>query len=562
MKPPRSLMLREYHEFRDFLLGALDDAGAHEADVGTMLCETLAFAADRAAYAQEAVYAEGFLSTSRQRRSVQRHLRLSGLRMHDGCNGRGFVIACPSESMDVRPMSFHDRDAAGGIPLRPIAEVAPKLVVPARNRAEVLSLSDEGCVLRFQADPGDLTGAFVALGGSHVEHVARVTVARRSGDQTLDLVWADEDSNGRRAVGRLQSTHAWCNVIPVEVAEACRSEVVVERDTWILPIAFADIVRRHPPASDVSARSLLAADPRLAHPVIRLSEAQSGHSWEWRQDLLASRPHDRHFALEPYGPYTVVRFGDGNHGARPAPRARFEAELWVGNGSRHGYRVGTTMRIVTPEAPSASSSQAWLARQHRGSEPETAPDEATAYLPECEVLRTCDDYRDFVRRRSNVDVRVDAQWRGDRRHVSILAPQQTLSRVRALSHEIQGRALVHDEIVFGDVRTVEIDVVLRVGVPSSEADAVVAAVARRLCSPGGVLASESSSGMRGIAASSIIAEAQRVAGVRWVWVARLARATDDERAPSSPFLELAFDERPVARLSIDVRSVDDEEDVP
>jgi len=61
------------------------------ADVGVMLVELLAYAADNLSYRQDAIANEAYLATAHKRVSVRRHVRLVDYALHDGCNARAFV---------------------------------------------------------------------------------------------------------------------------------------------------------------------------------------------------------------------------------------------------------------------------------------------------------------------------------------------------------------------------------------------------------------------------------------------------------------------------------------
>ncbi|MDE1948648.1 MAG: putative baseplate assembly protein, partial [Burkholderiales bacterium] len=61
------------------------------ADVGVMLVELLAYAADNLAYRQDAIATEAYLNTARRRVSVRRHARLVDYHLHEGCNACAWV---------------------------------------------------------------------------------------------------------------------------------------------------------------------------------------------------------------------------------------------------------------------------------------------------------------------------------------------------------------------------------------------------------------------------------------------------------------------------------------
>ena len=89
------------------------------ADLGVVLVELLAYAADNLSYRQDAIANEAYLATARQRVSVRRHARLVDYFMHEGCNARAFVhfdvvgqtVALPS---GTQLLTRTPRPAAGG----------------------------------------------------------------------------------------------------------------------------------------------------------------------------------------------------------------------------------------------------------------------------------------------------------------------------------------------------------------------------------------------------------------------------------------------------------------
>lgn len=93
---PINYLARDYQGFRRLMLDRLavlmpgwKEPGAASAEV--TLVEMLAHAADRLAYAQDAVATESYLDTARLRASAKRHAKLVDYVMHDGCNARTFV---------------------------------------------------------------------------------------------------------------------------------------------------------------------------------------------------------------------------------------------------------------------------------------------------------------------------------------------------------------------------------------------------------------------------------------------------------------------------------------
>ena len=89
-------LAKDYQGFRRLMLDRLSllVPGWTErsaADLGVVLVELLAYAADNLSYRQDAIANEAYLATARQRVSVRRHARLVDYFMHEGCNARAFV---------------------------------------------------------------------------------------------------------------------------------------------------------------------------------------------------------------------------------------------------------------------------------------------------------------------------------------------------------------------------------------------------------------------------------------------------------------------------------------
>jgi hypothetical protein len=96
VQPLIDYMAKDYASFRQALLDFLPTiipewTERHEADIGIMLLELIAYAGDQLSYYQDAVSNEAYLATARQRISVRRHARLLDYQMHDGASARTFV---------------------------------------------------------------------------------------------------------------------------------------------------------------------------------------------------------------------------------------------------------------------------------------------------------------------------------------------------------------------------------------------------------------------------------------------------------------------------------------
>jgi hypothetical protein len=95
-KPRIDYLAKDYTGFRRMMLDRLSllTPGWSErsaADLGVMLVELMAYAADNLSYRQDAIANEAYLATAHKRVSVRRHTRLVDYALHDGCNARAWV---------------------------------------------------------------------------------------------------------------------------------------------------------------------------------------------------------------------------------------------------------------------------------------------------------------------------------------------------------------------------------------------------------------------------------------------------------------------------------------
>jgi hypothetical protein len=97
-EPQIDYMAKDYRSFRQALLDRLPTVvpawvERHEADLGIVLLELLAYAGDQLSYQQDAVANEAYLDSARQRVSVRRHARLVDYVVDEGVSARAFVVA-------------------------------------------------------------------------------------------------------------------------------------------------------------------------------------------------------------------------------------------------------------------------------------------------------------------------------------------------------------------------------------------------------------------------------------------------------------------------------------
>lgn len=168
-KPDIDYLAKDYQGFRRLMLDRMSllVPGWQErsaGDMGVMLVELLAFAADNLSYRQDAIANEAYLATARQRVSVRRHARLVDYLLHEGCNARAFVhlnvsghniplmkgtqllTHTPKLGTPVKPASPELRDAIAGGAL--VFETAHDAVLDANfNELLFYTWGDQGCCL-------------------------------------------------------------------------------------------------------------------------------------------------------------------------------------------------------------------------------------------------------------------------------------------------------------------------------------------------------------------------------------------------------------------------------
>lgn len=94
--PRLDYLARDYQGFRRLILDRLSLVmprwtERNPADIGVVIAEIMAYAADHLAYYQDAVATEAYLGTARKRISVRRHTRLQDYFLDEGCNSRVWI---------------------------------------------------------------------------------------------------------------------------------------------------------------------------------------------------------------------------------------------------------------------------------------------------------------------------------------------------------------------------------------------------------------------------------------------------------------------------------------
>lgn len=338
-------------------------------------------------------------------------------------------------------------------------------------------------------------------------------------------------------------------------------------DARYVPGRFRPRLRRGPlthsrplPENAPAAR-LLAQDPRLAAPAIRLvafpdpgckPDGRRGEAplplpaalWDARPDLLSSAYGSLHFVaeLDEEG-RAVLRFGDGNTGYRPDANSRFVADYRVGNGPAGNVGAGAIAHVVYRlKRPSGIR----LVRNPLPAAGGVAPEPIsqvkllapTAFRRRLERAVTAEDYAAIVMRDFPNEVQRAAatlRWMGSWYEVLLAidargraeADQTLLDRIAA--HLERYRRAGHD-LAVDPARQVSLDVALQVnvrpGFPRGHVKAALLDVFssrnRRDGRPGYFHPDRLSFG-QGIYLSHLVAAAQAVPGVESVDVKRLER---------------------------------------
>jgi hypothetical protein len=105
--PEIDYLSRDYLSFRQLMLDRLtalvpDWQAANEADLGSVMIEILAYAADYLSYYQDAVATEAYLGTARSRISIRRHAHLLNYQVNEGCNARVWVQVAVNKELILK----------------------------------------------------------------------------------------------------------------------------------------------------------------------------------------------------------------------------------------------------------------------------------------------------------------------------------------------------------------------------------------------------------------------------------------------------------------------------
>ncbi len=422
--PPRiDYLTRDYQSFRRLMLDRLsvllpDWNERNPADLGVTLVELLAFAADRAAYFQDAVATEAYLDTARLRTSVRRHARLLDYRVHEGCNARAWVHLKMVEAPDGYSLPDGVRFLTGvpdtDIVIRTVAEDealesgpevfeamhAVELLTHVHNEILFYTWGESRCVLPAGATSASLrpsnpadklelkAGDVLVLEEvRHPEtgHTADADPARRHAVRLLevskcktdelykedywDVIWHEEDALPFPLC--LQEVTVDNKSQPVSVARGNivlvdhgRTHTAKELVPSPVPLGRyrprlddTDLTWRVPYTHDLdrSASASLEQSPRDALPELGLSDGED----PWiavKELLLGSDPFSREFVVEMESDgLAYIRFGDGVLGREPARGVTLRATYRTGRGVIGNVGAGAIQHVVSDELGDAVS---------------------------------------------------------------------------------------------------------------------------------------------------------------------------------------------------------------
>ena len=403
--PQLDYLARDFSSFRRLMFDRLALLQPNEgieaaATLRTTLLEVLAYAADRAAYHQDAVATEAYLGTARQRRSVRRHGRLLGYRMHEGCNARTFVhlrlldgvrvdagalragtvfrTAVPDLGTVVEP---HEVDNLPPSVLGFQAVMPAGVLSAAHNEITLHTWGDEKCCLLAGATctdlvdtgdlelaPGDLllfeqvrspeTGAEADADPDErwvvrLTHVSDPIQDRLMSDglQVRRVTWHSDDAPKHDVpiVGDPATfLVARANLVLVDQGLPVEEAPVLDtygRDSYGRGARVLARLREKPltfsEAIDVrlSATKLLRQDPRNALPQVTLRG--EGQEWTTVHDLLNSSSSAAVVVVEVGDDYGAwLRFGDDEFGRRPSQSSVSESQRGTEAPFVAKYRIG------------------------------------------------------------------------------------------------------------------------------------------------------------------------------------------------------------------------------
>ena len=418
-QPVIDYLNRDFTGLRRLLLDRLsvvspEWADRSPADLGVTLVEIFAYLGDYLAAAQDAVAAEAYLGTARQRISLARHARLLDYRVHQGCAARVWLVLQVTDDVsagylhrtgclpeeEIQPMipaGHQVRSADGSVTFHTLYPVSPRA---ARNAIEIYTWDGQDCCLPVRATATTLAASHDELGMVRGDVLVLEQVREAEGGAGLDVTrrwpvrlaedpqpltdplhpdqplvrvrWLEQDALPFPLCIR-RIPRGRC--LPDEGVAIARGNVVlaghgtlVEQEPVIpeqVPVRgrYRPVLRSpglafavpYTAAQAVTepAVQALRPDPREAvADLIRLDDGRD--DWALRPDLLGSDRFAPDVVVEPDDEgWAHLRFGDDVSGRRPAAGRRFSATYRVGGG-RAGNIGREVLTELDPPVPGVS----------------------------------------------------------------------------------------------------------------------------------------------------------------------------------------------------------------
>ncbi|MFJ5674401.1 putative baseplate assembly protein [Streptomyces sp. NPDC093097] len=327
--------------------------------------------------------------------------------------------------------------------------------------------------------------------------------------------------------------------------------------TWGAPYAAGlhpDEPVLHGPAAAV------LQDPREALPALRLQEERPDGgaervAWLPRRDLLGSGPRDRHLVGELADDGRLaLRFGDGHHGAWPAPGSRLTVHYRIGGGTAGNVGAEAIGHLVLrrdPEEAEAAEPLPVAGVRNPlpavgGTEPE--PLEQVRQLAPLDLRRTrlravtAQDYAALAGELPGVQrAAAEIRWTGgvQETHVAVDAygtEEPSPALLDAVGHALEGYRRIGHDLVVRPARWVPLDVALTVcAEPGHQHGQILAELYRvlggRALSGGrlGFFHPDALTFGEPVRLSRLVAVAAAVPGVQSVVVTRLRRMFHEDQ---------------------------------
>jgi hypothetical protein len=256
-QPEIDYLAKDYQSFRQLILDRLAVVmpgwqEQHVPDIGIMLVEVLAYAADYLSYYQDAVATEAYLDTARQRISVRRHARLVDYAMHEGCNARAWITIATDSDVPLDPAQTYFCTAFPGSPAHHVLQPAD------------IAAALPGSYLAFQPLVADVSRT-IAIYAAHSEiHFytwgdCACCLPKGATEATLTDRWILPPASGAPAAPPAQPTGGGGNVPPVPRTNSPQPRAAA---------AATPRPPRDPPAGTKRALNLAAGDVLIFEEVI------------------------------------------------------------------------------------------------------------------------------------------------------------------------------------------------------------------------------------------------------------------------------------------------------